>query len=108
MAAHYLLRKHTQYHFALKASNNETILTSETYEAKVGALNGIESVKRNSPDEGRYSRLTSKDNKPYFVLKAANGEIIGTSETYSSTAAREAGIASCKVNGSSAPTVDNS
>jgi uncharacterized protein YegP (UPF0339 family) len=106
MAAHYLLQKHTQYHFTLKAGNNETILTSENYVAKAGALNGIESVKKNSPDEARYQRKTSKDDRPYFVLKAANGEIIGTSEMYSTKAAMEAGIDSVKKNGPTAETVD--
>jgi uncharacterized protein YegP (UPF0339 family) len=33
-----------------------------------------------------------------FNLKAANGEIIGTSETYSSASARDHGIASVKAN----------
>lgn len=35
----------------------------------------------------------------HFNLKAANGEIIGRSEMYSSTAAMENGIASVKKNG---------
>ena len=34
----------------------------------------------------------------HFVLKAGNGEIIGTSEMYSSAAAMEKGIASVKTN----------
>jgi uncharacterized protein YegP (UPF0339 family) len=33
---------------------------------------------------------------PYFSLKAANGYIIGTSETYSSAYARDAGIEAVK------------
>jgi uncharacterized protein len=56
--------------------------------------------------DSRYERKTSKDDKPYFVLKAANGEIIGTSEMYSSSSAAEKGIESCKANGPSAPTKD--
>lgn len=51
--------------------------------------------------------MTSKDGKPYFVLKAAKGEAIGTSETYSSEAARDGGIASCKANGRFAATQDD-
>jgi uncharacterized protein YegP (UPF0339 family) len=43
-----------------------------------------------------------------FNLKAGNGEIIGTSEAYSSSAAREAGIASVKANGPTAPVDDQS
>lgn len=108
MAAHYRLDKSgSQFHFVLKAGNNETILSSEMYASKSGAENGIASVKTNSSIDARYTKLTSHDNKPYFTLKAANGEVIGTSETYSSTTARDNGIESCKTNGPTAPTVDN-
>jgi uncharacterized protein len=36
------------YHFNLVAPNGEIIATSESYEGKAGAVNGIESVKRNA------------------------------------------------------------
>jgi uncharacterized protein YegP (UPF0339 family) len=36
--------------------------------------------------------MTSSDKQPYFVLKSANGEVIGTSEQYSSVTAMEDGI----------------
>jgi uncharacterized protein YegP (UPF0339 family) len=39
-----------------------------------------------------------RDGQLYFVLKAANGEIIGTSETYTSAGARLGGIEAVKVN----------
>jgi hypothetical protein len=39
-----------KYHFNLKAGNGEVIATSENYNSKSGALNGIESVKRSAPD----------------------------------------------------------
>ena len=101
MAAGYFLltKSGNQFKFALKAGNHETILSSELYAAKSGALNGIASVKTNSSKDASYERKTSKDDKPYFVLKAVNGEIIGTSEMYSSTSAAEKGIESCKANG---------
>jgi uncharacterized protein YegP (UPF0339 family) len=65
-----------------------------------------DSVRHNAPLDERYERKTSKKDEPYFVLKAANGEIIGTSEMYSSSSAAEKGIESCKANGPSAPTKD--
>ena len=108
MAAGYFLltKSGNQFKFALKAGNHETILSSELYTAKSSALNGIASVKANSKNDTSYERKTSKDDKPYFVLKAANGEIIGTSELYSSTSAAEKGIESCKANGHGGPTRD--
>ena len=46
---------------------------------------------------GKYVMKQSKTG-PYFVLKAANGEPIGTSEVYSSEAAAKNGIESVKKN----------
>ncbi len=63
------------------------------------AENGIESVRTNSPLDERYDRLESKAGEPYFVLKAVNHEVIGTSEMYSSAPAREKGIEAVKANG---------
>lgn len=104
MAARYVLKKTTsgEYMFNLHAGNGEAILTSERYQAKAGAENGIASVKTNSPLDSRYDRRTSRAGDPYFVLKAGNGEVIGKSEMYSSTAAMENGIASVKKNGPTA------
>lgn len=96
-------RKNGEFQFDLKAGNGQVILTSEGYSAKAGALNGIESVKKNSPDDARYERKVSSNGKPFFNLKAANGQVIGTSELYESEASRENGIESVKKNAPDAP-----
>jgi uncharacterized protein YegP (UPF0339 family) len=102
MAGKYELYKGAggQFRFRLKAGNGENILASEAYTSKHGAQNGIASVQSNSQIGDRYEERTSTAGQPYFVLKAANHEIIGTSEMYSSTAAMRNGIASVKANGS--------
>jgi uncharacterized protein YegP (UPF0339 family) len=87
-----------QFMFNLKAGNGEVILTSELYKQKKSAENGIESVRKNAPDDAHYDRRLAKNDEPYFVLKAGNGEIIGKSEMYSSNAAMEKGIESVKKN----------
>ncbi len=87
-----------KFRFNLKASNGQTILTSETYETKQGAEKGVESVRKNAPDDNRYERKTAKNDEAFFVLKAGNGEPLGRSETYSSTSAMENGIESVKRN----------
>ncbi|WP_248842778.1 YegP family protein [Lysobacter antibioticus] len=56
-----------------------TILTSELYNAKGSAEDGIESVKKNSVLDERYERKDSSSGKPMFNLKASNGQVIGTS-----------------------------
>ena len=100
MAGKFVIQKGSggQYRFNLKAANGEIILSSETYQDSQGAKRGIESVKANAPFDSRYERRQASSSQPYFVLKAANGETIGRSETYSSTSAMENGIESVKRN----------
>lgn len=88
--------KDGQYYFHLLARNHKNILRSEGYTTKQGCLDGIASVKINAPDDDRYQRLRSKDNKHYFNLTANNNRIIGTSETYETAAGMEIGIAAVK------------
>jgi uncharacterized protein YegP (UPF0339 family) len=63
MAGKFVLKKGTsgKFHFNLVAGNGQVIATSETYESRESALNGIESVKANAPgasvdDQTRASR----------------------------------------------------
>jgi uncharacterized protein YegP (UPF0339 family) len=98
--------KKEEFRFRLKASNGQTILASEGYSNKSGCENGIKSVKNNASNDDRYERLKSKGGSPYFNLKAGNGQVIGTSEMYSSTSAMENGIESVKSNAPDA-TVDD-
>jgi uncharacterized protein YegP (UPF0339 family) len=96
-----------QYFWNLRGGNGERILQSEMYTTKGAAFGGISSCKENSSQDDRYQRLISSGNQPYFTLRAKNGETIGTSEMYSSTQARDAGILSCKLHGPTSPTQDD-
>jgi hypothetical protein len=93
---YYILTKNVDasqpYHFVLKAPNHETILSSENYTTEQVARNGIESVRKNGPNEEQFEIRTSKADEPYFVLKGTNGKIIGTSQMYSGISACEHGI----------------
>lgn len=95
-----------KFMFNLKADNGQVILTSQMYEAKASATQGIDSVRVNAPLDERYERLSSAKGDPYFTLKAANGQVIGRSQMYSSTPAMEGGIASVKKNGATAIVFD--
>ncbi|BCX04038.1 MAG: UPF0339 protein [Candidatus Roseilinea sp.] len=95
-----------EYMFNLIASNGRVIFTGETYTERRSALNGIESVRTNAPLDERFERRMSSSGQPYFVLKAANGTVIGRSQMYSSTAAMEKGIASVKHHAPDATLVD--
>ena len=52
MAGKFELYKDSQgkFRFRLKAGNGEIIATGEAYESKAGALDGIESIRRNAQD----------------------------------------------------------
>jgi uncharacterized protein len=90
-----------QFRFVLKAGNAEIILTSELYKAKASAENGIASVQVNCALEERYEKKESTNGKFYFNLKAANHQIIGTSQMYTTTQSRDGGITSVQSNGAS-------
>ncbi len=91
-------RKDNEFQFNLKAGNGQVILTSEGYSSRAACDNGIESVRKNSLDDTRFERKESSNGKPFFNLKASNGQIIGKSELYESSASMENGIESVKKN----------
>ncbi|MCC9017422.1 YegP family protein [Flavobacterium lipolyticum] len=91
-------RTNGEFQFNLRAGNGQVILTSEGYTTKAACLNGVESVRINSQDDSRFDRRESSNGRPYFNLRASNGQIIGSSEMYETTSARDSGIASVKVN----------
>jgi len=108
MPASYTLKRDgdKQFYFVLYAADGEVVLTSETYAAKASAENGIASVQTNSTQDDRYSRNQAANGKFYFNLKAANHQVIGHSQMYNTTVARDVGIASVKKNGRTS-TVNN-
>lgn len=97
-----------QYWFVLKAGNAETMLTSERYRARASAEAGIASVQANAPIDARYELKSAANGKAFFNLKAANGQVIGTSQMYASAASRDVGVASVKANGVTPVVKDNS
>ena len=99
-------RSNGEFQFTLKADNGQVILASEGYTAKSNCSNGIESVRKNAADDGRYERKTAVNGKFHFNLKAANGQIIGSSQMYESEAGRDNGIESVKKNAPAAAVSD--
>jgi uncharacterized protein YegP (UPF0339 family) len=83
-----------EFRFRLKAANGEIVLSSEGYKTKPSCKNGIESVKKNATNASSFAKSETKAGKARFNLKAANHQVIGTSQSYSSTAARDNGVKS--------------
>jgi hypothetical protein len=100
MASRFGLKKskNGKFVFNLLADSGKVIWTRELYGTKASALNGMESVKQNASDDGRYGRLSAKDGSPYYTLRAGNGQIIGQSQMFSGEKARGEGIESVKTN----------
>lgn len=99
--------------FDLKAGNGEVILSSEVYNSISSCKNGIASVQKNAPiaaledqtEEGfekaknpKFEIYTDKTGEFRFRLKAKNGEIIGTGESYKKKANCLNGIESIRKN----------
>ena len=100
------VRKNGEFQFNLKASNGQVILTSEGYTTKTACLNGVESVRKNAVDPKKFEVKEAKNGKPYFNLKASNGQVIGASQMYSSLETLKKGIASVAKNAPDAPVVE--
>ncbi len=107
--------------FNLKAGNGEIIATSEVYTSDASCKNGIESVKKNAPvaaiEDQTVDGFATEKNPKFevykdkagefrFRLKASNGQIIATGESYPAKASCLKGIESIKKNAPDAATVE--
>ena len=106
--------------FNLKAANGVVIATSQTYKSKKACLSGIESVRKNCAaavedqtiagyeelKHPKYEVYADKGGEYRFRLKAANGEIVATSQGYKAKASCLKGIASVGKNAPEAELVE--
>ena len=98
MASKFVLNKAKggQFMFNLVANNGRVVLTSERYKSKASAVNGIKSVKKHSKAVKNFDRGKTKSGGANFLLRAANGEPVGRSQTYAGPSGCSGGIASVK------------
>ncbi len=94
------------FYFRLNARNGEQILSSQGYSSRANCQNGIESVKKNCADNGRFERKTASDGRFFFNLTATNGQIIGSSQMYKSAGGRDNGIEAVQRVAPAAPVED--
>ena len=81
-----------EFQFDFIDKRGKVILSSGGYTRKLMCLKGIDSVRRNSQDNIKFFRKTSRDNETYFNLKAFNGKIIGVSKMFKDRLTRDKGI----------------
>ena len=98
--------KDQHFFFHLKAGNGEVILASQGYTTKANCQNGVNSVAKNAAEDANFEKKEAKDGRHYFVLHAANKQIIGNSQMYTTTSARDHGIKSVHVNATNAEIID--
>ena len=111
-----ITRTHSQeYTFELRAANGESIAMGQTFPNIESCENIIDSIRRNSkaPIEDRtvdrwkavtypkYEIYRNLSGEFYFRLKSASGEIIASSESYTSKSACVKGIRSIGKNAGS-------
>lgn len=72
-----------RFYFNVVAGNGEIVLSSQGYSDEASAYNGAVSVSTWGVDPEAYEIADSADGGAYFNLKAPNGQVIGTSEVYS-------------------------
>lgn len=75
--------KDGQFYFHLLAGNGQRVLASEGYVTEAGASAGVESVKTNGTNPARYLEREAADGSHYFLVTAANGQVIARSQMYS-------------------------
>ena len=106
--------------FDLKATNGETVATSEVYTTEEACRRGIASIRRNAPvahvenrtEEGwataphpKFEMYQDKAGEFRFRLKARNGKVIAVSEGYKAKASCLSGIESVRKNAPDAQVV---
>lgn len=100
------VRKNGEFQFNLKAGNGQVILLSEGYSTRAACVNGINSVKKNAVEARRFEKKEAANGRPFFVLKARNGQVIGQSQMYTSEKTCDNGIASVAKNAPEAEVVE--
>ncbi len=111
-AAAYRVKSTTsgEFYFDLVARNGETISSSDSYTTKSSAERGAKTARTlvsriaqpdptPAPHAQRFELFSGANGKTYFHLRAGNGEIVLSSQGYSSKSAAQAGIASVIENG---------
>lgn len=99
-----------EFYFNVVARNGETLSSSEMYATESSAERGAKSartmVKKLSqptptpaPKKQRFELFRSTTGKTYFRLRAANGEVVLSSQAYTTKAAAQGGIESVRENG---------
>lgn len=87
--------KNKEFYFTLRLDDGNAVVTSEGYKQKASAKKGIESVKKNGA-AGKIELKEGSTGKPFFVVKATNGQIVGKSRQFATVEERDAAVEAIK------------
>jgi uncharacterized protein YegP (UPF0339 family) len=83
-----------KFRFNVFAKNGQIILSSEQYTTEAAAFNGAFAVQTEGQNASAYTLKENVSGGFYFTVKAQNGEIVGTSQQYTTKAAAQSAMTS--------------
>lgn len=83
-----------QFRFNVFAKNGKIILSSEQYTTEAAAFNGAFAVQAEGQNASAYTLKENTAGGFYFNVKALNGQVIGTSQQYTTKAAAQSAMTS--------------
>lgn len=85
-----------QFRFNYFARNGEILVSSEHYRTEAAAYNGAFAVQSEGQIDAAYDVKENASGGFYFTVQAANGEIVATSQQYTTRASAVDGMAALK------------
>lgn len=83
-----------KYHFNIHAANGQIVLSSESYSSEAAAYNGAFAVQADGQFVTSYAlRQNASATGFFFTVTAQNGEVIGTSQQYTTKQGAQDGMA---------------
>lgn len=89
--------KDGSFQFCIKTENNQILLTSVRVNSMEKVEEMINELNRSGGKQLRFERKTNHKGKFFFNIKNEGGQLMATSECYSSEAGMENGIKNLKI-----------
>ncbi len=98
--------KNGEFYFTLRDHSGNAIITSEGYKQKSSAKKGIQSLIKNGAAGNIDLKVGVTSGKPFFNVKATNGQVVGKSRVFVTEQERDASVEELKANINTATTVE--
>lgn len=98
--------KNGEFYFILRDNSSNTIITSEGYKQKNSAKKGIQSLIKNGAAGNIDLKVGVMSGKPFFNVKATNGQVVGKSRVFITEEERNASVEELKANITNATVIE--